>query len=262
MTKQEKINKFLQEPLKIGDTIFVQGLSSSNKESWHSSAKVEDIVEGVPYIKEYNKNRKVIENWKKNVLYVGADPFKNTYEKIQSINFQLESILHQLYKDDKYDIKGTPIKPSNLNPFVFVNGEKQYYQRPLVWGLKDKQLLIESIYNGVDCGKILVRNRGWKELEKLQKESHELSWKDVVDGKQRLSTVKEFIDGGFCDIQGNYYEDLSDSAQRRLTSHQLFSYSELPENTPDSEVLKQFLRLNFAGLPQSKEHLEFIKSLT
>jgi hypothetical protein len=262
MTKQEKTESFKSESLKIGDIIYVQGLESSNKQSWHSSTKVVDIVDNIPYILRHNKISKVTEEWSKNTIYIGVDPFKNAYEKIQSINFSLESIIYQLYKDDKYDIKGSLIKSSNLNPFVFVKGQKQYYQRPLVWNLMDKQLLIESIYNGVDCGKILVRNRGWKELEELQKEGHELSWKDVVDGKQRLSAIKEFIDGGFCDIEGNYYYDLSDVAQRRLTSHQLFSYSELPEDTPDNEILKQFLKLNFAGVPQSKEHLEFIKSLT
>ena len=131
----------------------------------------------------------------------------------------------------------------------------------MCWSLEDKQLLIESIYSNVDCGKILIRNGSWKELEKLEEGGHELAWKDITDGKQRLNTVKEFLDNKFPDIHGNYFEDLSDQAQRKLTNHQLFSYSELPENTPDNEVLRQFLRLNFSGVPQSKEHLEYVKSL-
>ena len=52
-------------------------------------------------------------------------------------------------------------------PFVIINGKKSYYQRPLVWELEDKQLLIESIYNSVDCGKILIRLKGWEELRDL-----------------------------------------------------------------------------------------------
>ena len=62
-------------------------------------------------------------------------------------------------------------------------------------------------------------------------------------------------------MHGNYHKDLSDQAQRRLLNHQLFSYAELPENTPDVEILRQFLRLNFSGVPQSQEHLEYVKSL-
>lgn len=261
-SKKEKIDDYLNEPLKIGDSIYVQGLGSQDKKSWGSSANVVDIINGIPYIKEHHSNRIVTEEWKKNHNHIGNNPFDESTERINSINFQLESILHQLFKDDKYDIKGTPILTSNFNPFVFVNGKKELYQRPLVWELKDKQLLLESIYNNVDCGKIVVRNRGWDELKKLQEDGHELAWKDVIDGKQRITSIKEFIDGEFPDIHGNYYDDLSFQAQKKLTNHQLFSYSELPENSLDEDVLKLFLRLNFAGVLQSQEHLDFIKSLT
>ena len=256
-TKQQLIQEYLEEPLKIGEHIKIKGHGSKDKNRW-GIAKVVDIIDGIPYIGD---RQPVTEEWKKWTGKIGADPFDKSFDRIQSINFQLESILSQLFKEDKYDIEGTPISASNFNPFVFVNGEKKYYQRPLCWSLKDKQLLLESIYNNVDCGKIVVRNRGWEELRKLQKEGHELAWKDVVDGKQKLYAIKSFMDGEYPDLHGNYFEDLSDQAQRRLTNNQLISYSELPEKTTDEEVLKQFLRLNFSGVPQSQEHLDYIKSL-
>ena len=256
-TKQQLIQEYLEEPLKIGEHIKIKGHGSRNKNTW-GITKVVDIIDGIPYIGD---RQPVTEEWKKWTGKIGADPFDKSFEKIQSINFQLESILFQLFKEDKYDIEGTPISASNFNPFVFVNGEKKYYQRPLCWSLKDKQLLLESIYNNVDCGKIVVRNRGWEELRKLQKEGHELAWKDVIDGKQKLHAIKSFMDGDYPDLHGNYFEDLSEQAQRRLTNNQLISYSELPEKTTDEEVLKQFLRLNFSGVPQSQEHLDYIKSL-
>lgn len=263
MTREQKIEKYLKEPLKIGDSIYVQGLGSRNKKSWFSSTKVVDIDEdGTPFIAEHNsRKRKVTEQWRKNTHHIGNDPFPKYRDSVQNISFQLESILFTMFKEDRYDIDGTVINSVNFNPFVFINGEKHYYQRPLVWHLKDKQLLIESIYNGVDCGKVLVRKRDWDELRELNKGGHELAWLDVVDGKQRLNAIKSFIDNEFKDIHGNFYDDLSEYAQNRLTSHQLFSYSELPESTSDEEVLRQFLRLNFAGVPQSQEHLDFVKSL-
>lgn len=260
MTKQEKIDAFLQEPLEIGNHILVKGYGSQDKESW-GIVKVADVIEGKPYIEQHRNIREVTEEWEKWTGEIGVDPFDKFSDRIQNINFSLDSIIHQLFKENKYDIEGTPIKASNDNPFVFIDGKKKYYQRPLCWSLKDKQLLLESLYNGVDCGKILVRNRGWKELEKLQKEGHELAWKDIVDGKQKLNAVKTFIDGEYCDLSGNYYEDLSDQAQRKLTNNQLISYSELPEDTEDEVVLRQFLRLNFTGVAQSQEHLDFVKSL-
>lgn len=262
MTKQEKIEQYLKEPLKTGDIIYVQGLGSQDKSSWSSTTSVVDIIDGVPYIQEHRTKTKVEEGkWKKWLGHLGANPFPDTWDRIDNISFTLESVIFQLFKEDRYDIKGTPIHASNDNPFVFIDGEKKYYQRPLVWSLQDKQLLIESIYNNVDCGKILVRNRGWKELEELQKGGHDLAWKDIVDGKQRVNAIKDFLDDKFPDMHGNYHKDLSDQAQRRLLNHQLFSYAELPENTPDVEILRQFLRLNFSGVPQSQEHLEYVKSL-
>lgn len=260
MTKQDKIEQYLKQPLKIGEYILVKGFGSRNTE-WWGITKVTDIIEGVPYIEEAGSKRKVTEEWKKWTGEVGVDPFDSSFDRISSINFTLESILYHLFKEDRYDVEGTPIKASNDNPFVFVGGEKKYYQRPLCWTLKDKQLLLESIYNNVDCGKIVIRNRGWRELEELQKSGHELAWKDIVDGKQKLNAIKTFMENEYPDLNGNYYEDLSDQAQRKLTNHQLISYSELPENTKDEDVLKQFLRLNFAGVVQSEEHLNYIKSL-
>lgn len=260
-TKEQQIEKYLAKPLEIGDIIYVLGFGIKDKQAWGSATKVVDIIDNIPYIQEYNSKVKVVVEWKKSTYHIGANPFTNDGDRIQSINFSLDSIIFQLYREDKYDIKGTIILNSNANPFVFINGEKKYYQRPLVWSLKDKQLLIESIYNGVDCGKILVRNRSWGELEKLQKDGHDLAFKDIVDGKQRLNTIKSFLDEEFCDVYGNYHSDLSDDAKHRLLSNQLLSYSELPENSKDEDVLKQFLKLNFAGIPQSEEHLIYVKSL-
>ena len=100
-----------------------------------------------------------------------------------------------------------------------------------------------------------------EKLEELQKEGYELAFKDIVDGKQKLNAIKSFLENEYPDLNGNYFSDLSDQAQRRLTNHQLISYSELPENTKDEDVLRQFLRLNFTGVSQSEEHLNYIKSL-
>lgn len=89
----------------------------------------------------------------------------------------------------------------------------------------------------------------------------ELSFNDIVDGKQRLNAARNFILGKYPDANGNYFADLSSYSQYKFTEHQLFTYAEMPEGTKDEDVLHQFLKLNFAGVPQSKEHIEFVKSL-
>jgi hypothetical protein len=203
-------------------------------------------------------------------LYIGANPFDEGIDSIRPIAFTLDSILFSLNifgnkrdASQQYDINGTPIMEFNWNPFVYdKDGNKQYYQRGLVWNLEDKQLLINSIYEGIDCGKILVRLRGWKALEHQQANGEkDLSFKDIVDGKQRLDAVRGFISLEYPDSEGNYYNDLSFWSQHRFENHQLFSYAEMPESTTDSEVLRQFLKMNFTGIPQSKDHIEYVKSL-
>ena len=109
----------------------------------------------------------------------------------------------------------------------------------------------------------MVRKRDWKELEQLVVDGHggELSFVDLIDGKQRLSAIHEFTQDGFADSMGNLYSDLSRTAKGRFGNNQLLSYSEISEGVDDRVVIEQFLKLNFSGVPQSKEHLEFVRSL-
>ena len=206
----------------------------------------------------------------RDIWKIGANPFDEKFDSIRPIAFTLDSIIfglnilgekHEIREE--YEINGVKIKDCNWNPFVYnKKGEKEYYQRPFVWTLTEKQTLLDSIYQGIDCGKILVRKRGWKELEGMQaKGETELAFNDIVDGKQRLEAMRGFLMGEYADSNGNYYGDLSAHSQNKLTNNQLMSYAEMPEETKDEDVIHQFLKLNFSGIPQSKEHIEFVKSL-
>lgn len=271
MKKQELIESYLNAPVKEGEVVWVKGLGSQDKNAWHQTASVVKVENNDIYIKPYynssNLQKVFYGDYKKYTGEIGANPFPKTNSRVQSINFSLDSVLFQLGlvegREEKYEVGGIPIKSCNFNPFVFdKEGKKQYYQRPLVWELKDKQALIESIYLNVDCGKILIRNRGWKELEELVKKGEtELYWKDCVDAKQRLHSIKDFLEDKFQDMHGNYFSDLSKEAQNKFTSHQLFGYAELPENSSDESVIEQFLKLNFAGVPQSTEHIEYVHNI-
>lgn len=267
--KEKLIQQWINEPVKAGDEVYVKGLGSQNKEAWCSSTKVLKLGEndGI-YIREHSQAKLIEkENWRKTIGHIGADPFPKTRERIQNINYMLESILYTLNiiprEREAYKIEGIEIGECNWNPFVYNNsGEKEYYQRDFVWTEEDKRTLIDSIYNNIDCGKILIRTRGWEELKKMaQKGETELFFQEIVDGKQRLKAIKDFLENKFKDSHGNYYKDLSDHAQSRLINHQLFSYSELPESSSDESVIQQFLKLNFAGVAQSKEHILFVKEI-
>lgn len=204
----------------------------------------------------------------RNLWNVGANPFATRFDSVRTVAFELSSIIHTLdlthdRRKEPILMNGVEVKELNWNPYVFnKEGKKEYYQRDFCWSLQDKQLLIESIYNKIDCGKILIRTYSWKYLEKLANNGEtELAFKDIVDGKQRMKTIEEFIHNKFPDMHGNYFADLSNEAQYEFSSHQLFSYAEMPESTTDEEVIYQFLKMNFTGVPQSPEHLEFVKEI-
>jgi hypothetical protein len=210
----------------------------------------------------------------RNLRKIGANPFNEKFDSVRTVAYQLESIIHTLdltkdkrkYRgnDETVKMSGIDVNELNWNPYVFdKDGKKRCYQRDFCWSLKDKQLLIESIYNKIDCGKILIRKHSWSKLEALAKKGEkELAFKEIVDGKQRMKTIQEFIFNEFPDSHGNFYADLSAHSQMKFTDHQLFSFAEMPESTTDEEVVYQFLKMNFTGVPQSQEHLDFVKEIS
>jgi len=264
--KQKQIDKYIKTPLKIGDRIYVKksSIGYSRNPDGETLCKVISIGKKITIQNEsfkYTIDKSEITS--KFTMYIGENPFSEYVDQTRSVLFSLESIIFGLdILDDreKYEINGVKVKCLNWNPFIFKEGKKYFYQRDFVWSIRDNQLLIESIYQGIDCGKIIVRKRGWKELEELKGES-ELAFHDIVDGKQRLHAIKSFINNEYTDLNGNFYSDLSDYSQSKLTDHHLFSYGEMPENSKDSDVIKQFLRLNFTGVPQSQSHIDYVKSL-
>lgn len=276
-TKSEKIAEFLKTPLTIGESVYVHRCKLEKYLTNNINKNICEIVSinGDEVTVTHSRSTYTIN--KNDILerfgsfYVGSNPFKTEkFDRIRVVAYTLESIVYglglvdgEVHRKDTYEFSGIKSKAVSWNPFVYLNtGEKKYYQRDFVWNLEDKQLLIESIYNNINCGVIIIRKRSWGELTELAKNGEtEISFNDIVDGKQRLHTIKEFINDEFCDLYGNYYSDLSDSAQNKFLGHQLFQYCELPENTSDEEVLYQFLKTNFTGKPQSKDHIDYVKSL-
>lgn len=271
--KQELIDIFNNSDLQVGESIYLT--EDTCKDTYHFSKNtIYDIVsidgEDIS-IKSYNSSIRKIK--KDNVKYrisqmkIGENPFDDKYRSVRSVPYQLESIIFNLdLTHDKREkpivMNGIEVSEVNWNPYVFINNEKKYYQREYVWSLEQKQLLIESIYKGISCGTILVRLRSWSTLEKMAKSGEtELSFKDIVDGKQRLKAIEQFINNDFMDLHGNYYSDLSSNSQNMFGNNNLLNYAEMDDSTSDEEVLYQFLKMNFEGVPQSKEHLQYVESL-
>lgn len=123
------------------------------------------------------------------------------------------------------------------------------YQRKLVWDLSDKQNLIESIFNNIDIGKFVFANLPFKDNSPCY---------EIVDGKQRLSTLIEFYEGRFM-WQGVTYHQLHPMDINHFESY-LVSFAELVE--PDKKnILETFIKINTTGRPQDNSHLEYVRNL-
>lgn len=194
------------------------------------------------------------------------NPFNNDNNQVRTIMFSIESILFELglgndrADKEKFQLQGIDVKLCNMNPFVYTEGNaKFHYQRGYVWTLKDKQNLLTSLYNGNSLGQVLCRKREYDELELLAKQGEvELSYRDIIDGKQRLTAIAEFYNNVYPDEFGNYYKDFDTRAKMSFKSSQLLKFCETYDSVSDEFVLRQFLRTNFAGVPQDMKHLNLI----
>lgn len=204
----------------------------------------------------------------KDISKCGANPFMEDIIRIDFYNIDIESLLsrcgyninysdgHKIFTDrlDSSSSRGV-----SFNPFIIdSDGNKKYYQREYVWGDSDKQLLIESIYNGIEIGKFLFRYNSWSRIQKYVGEVFSF---DCVDGKQRLNAIIDFISNKFPDLHGNYWNELSNAAQGKFLRYGNMSYGQMAEDATDKDVLNCFLKLNFSGKVMSMEHINYVKSI-
>lgn len=269
-SKEKNIQEFLKKPIKKGDKVTVtEILGGKERKEFVEVAKVDD--ENVYYAKYGWPDllSAPIASVERNTDHIGANPFGREIRN-QSYQIDIEQLLwrggfdarHRTERMEKYF--GVAVPETCLNPMVIdKDGNEVEYQRGLVWSLEQKQMLIESIYNHVEIGKFVFRKRSFNWVEKRMKAGkiEHTAFADLVDGKQRYSAIVEFVEGKFPDLHGNYFNDLSGEAQRQFKGYRHLTYVELDENTSDADTLAVFLAINFSGVPMSKEHIDYVKTI-
>lgn len=115
------------------------------------------------------------------------------------------------------------------------------YQRPAVWSLSQKQLLIDTILRGYDIPKVY-----WRQIEKNPDRY------EVVDGQQRIRAIWEFQAGAYelsgksddiegFDVKKLSYDDLPDDLRLRFDTYNVNVV--VVSETDEDEVREMFLRL-------------------
>lgn len=280
--KEKLIKEFVNKPYQVEDEVYVpikvfRSYSTNDK---NILCKIIGIDKDYVYVKitdsslSSDKGTYTIDKTQiigKNTYHIGVNPFpeKDWHSRLTTTQFSLDSILFRCGWDKRNrglrTNNGEEFNPDemNFNPYVIdKDGNKRYYQRDFVWGLKDKQLLIESIYNGINCGKIIVRERGFDYvLNEANKGNKEVAYRDIVDGKQRIGAILDFVNDKFCDLHGNYFSDFSNRAQHKFLNSDVLTYASLGENATDEDTIETFLMVNFTGKPMSRDHIDYVKKI-
>lgn len=123
------------------------------------------------------------------------------------------------------------------------------YQREHVWELSDKVALIDSIFNNIEIGKFVFVQRDFGVKGKLY---------EIVDGKQRLTALKEFYEDRFM-YKGYFFSELNPVNKNKFESHNIaYGYLENPDRRA---IFETFIKLNTTGRPMKNKDIEKVKKL-
>jgi hypothetical protein len=165
-------------------------------------------------------------------------------------------------------------KPFPINVLIMPKGIRQRidtnpdFQRPAVWTVSQKRLLIDTILRDYDIPKMY-----WRKVNEKPERY------DVVDGQQRLRAIWSFVDGEFSldsntepldgvAIAGCTYDELTDDLKIQFSQYTVDVV--VLEDTDEDEVREMFLRLQNGTSLKTQEKRnampgqmrEFVKELT
>lgn len=151
--------------------------------------------------------------------------------------------LYKLFVTNLYDIK--------MDFDVQMPKYQMNLQRPYVWTIEQQRELILSMLYERSIPPVVIINHENKDGSRTYQ---------VIDGKQRLMTIKRFMENEFPIILNGfevYYSDLEHDAARKIFSANILMecwYSYYDEPITDEEKIIIFNFYNFAGTPQEISH--------
>lgn len=175
------------------------------------------------------------------------------------------SIKHKLGSVDLYfcNVKSLPEKVKNMDFVVYLPSKKMNLQREFVW--TDFQcveliysILLDRYIPPIRFISLISDNRGPDKLE-------------LIDGKQRITSLLRFLDDKFSisiDNKFYCYSHLPSDFKNRIDQYVICGqpmyqdYDEKSNKIPitDQDKIKWFYLINFSGTPQNNDHLNKLLS--
>lgn len=133
------------------------------------------------------------------------------------------------------------------------------YQRGLVWTLEQKQAFIIALYEFRTTLEVVTT---YLEDDVIS-DDFSNKWV-IIDGKQRLNAIREFLEGEFA-VDGYLFKDLPEEEQNFLQYlsikvTRIYVGNNFAPLTLDDQI-RWFLWLNDTGTPVSKEHLAKVRNM-
>lgn len=143
---------------------------------------------------------------------------------------------------------------------VYLKTKGKNLQRDLCWNQQQKESLIFTILRQQKINPIVVVQV--KEGNPTVNQKYLFL---VIDGKQRLNTVYDYIDNKFSvDIEDKHYffKDLPEDCKNQIAHHNFLwdiHYHYPDEPITDDTLIDLFEDCNFLGTPQDKSHLDYLR---
>ena len=227
-------NKYLSEPtyrFNVGDEVLCGN---------HSNVKIVEVKDGGKFywieMDSCDRAGKVVGRQNRFISWLqvrkctGRKDFEHAQRNPLNLNYSKEMLEGQLHKIYDWGVDFSP-----------------EYQREHVWDLEDKVDLIDSIMKNLDIGKFVYVFRG---------HDAENEFYEILDGKQRLTAIKEFYEDRFM-YKGKYFSDLSRRDQATFLDR-IIDVAEVEDITL-KQRMEYFVRLNKKGRVMDKEHLSKVE---
>lgn len=145
-------------------------------------------------------------------------------------------------------------RDGSLTDVVMVKGYN--IQRPLVWSEAAKKHFVNNLIVGLPVPSLVI----------LEGDNSESVYRFVLDGKQRLNAILDYMNNGFrLDLktgQGDvFFNELPKPEQSEIKRLQVpVSFADRTKIT-DGNVAKLFYMLNTTAVYVDENHLKFVRSL-